>query len=72
MREAWSGRVRWMNGLGAAVGVIVLVALAGCASAPATSSAPTQKEIRSDSDRFFEKLKQEEREHGKGHEGGAR
>jgi hypothetical protein len=37
--------------------------LAGCAEEPPKST--PSKEIKSDSDRFFEKMKQEERERGK-------
>lgn len=40
---------------------------AGCAEQP--KPGPSQKEIRSDSDRFFDRMKQDEHEHGKGVEG---
>lgn len=38
---------------------------AGCAE-QRTAPAPSQRQVQSDSDRFFEKMKQEEREHGAG------
>ncbi|MGH7966153.1 MAG: hypothetical protein ACRERD_30755, partial [Candidatus Binatia bacterium] len=51
--------------------VIAGALLPGCADRPAASPTP-QKEIRSSSDRFFDKMKQEERERGKGPEAPAR
>lgn len=38
----------------------------GCASEPPkpAQTQPTHKDVRSDSDRFFEKMKQDEKEHG--------
>jgi starvation-inducible outer membrane lipoprotein len=36
--------------------------LSGCASPPPETSDPSSKEIKSDSDRAFEKMKQEEQE----------
>jgi hypothetical protein len=52
-----------------ALGVLVgCFSIFGCAADRPTSSSPTQKEIRADSDRFHEKMKQEERDHGKGTE----
>jgi hypothetical protein len=51
--------------LGSLVAAVVLVCacfLPGCASHPPETSDPSAKEIKSDSDRMFEKMKQEERE----------
>jgi hypothetical protein len=38
----------------------------GCASEPSKTpnSQPTHKDVRGDSDRFFDKMKQDEKEHG--------
>lgn len=47
----------------AAVTVMGSVALAGCAEHQA-APAPSQRQVQSDSDRFFDKMKQEERDHG--------
>jgi len=61
---------RCVNGARCVVGVIAAAALvsglsiAGCASDPPPS--PSKKEVQSSSDRFFEKMKHEEQEHGKG------
>jgi hypothetical protein len=49
--------------LAASVLVIGGVLLAGCAEQKA---APAQRQIQADSDRFFDKMKQEEQEHGTG------
>jgi len=40
--------------------------LLGCSSDPPkpTHPQPTYKDVRSDSDRFFDKMKQDEKEHG--------
>lgn len=46
--------------------VIGGVTLAGCAADPSGPPSPSQKETRSNSDRFFDKMKQEERERGVG------
>lgn len=58
--------VRWtgclMGGLAAAV-IVGCLSVTGCASEPPPS--PSKKEIHSDSDRFFEKMKQEEQGRGK-------
>ena len=54
---------RLIGGLAAAVMVGCLL-VTGCASDPPPSS-PSKKEIHSDSDRFFEKVKQEEQGRGK-------
>lgn len=46
------------------VGVAVLT-WAGCSSSPPPAPAqPTTQQIRGDSDRFFDKMKQEEKERG--------
>jgi hypothetical protein len=39
--------------------------LLGCASDPTPASSRTTQEVKGDSDRFFEKMKQEEREQSK-------
>ena len=44
---------------------IGVVTWPGCATDQSTSSSPPHQEIRRDSDQFFEKLKQEERERGR-------
>jgi hypothetical protein len=43
-----------------------LLTLFGCASEPPKPSQPqpTYKDVRSDSDRMFDKMKQDEKEHG--------
>lgn len=55
----WQG-VRYLV---AAVMVTGGLVLAGCAEQKA-APAPSQRQVQSDSDRFFEKMKQEERDHG--------
>jgi hypothetical protein len=40
----------------------------GCAAEPKQAPPPSQRQIQADSDRFFEKVKQEERERGMGPE----
>jgi hypothetical protein len=52
----------WMQSLIAAVLVVCACSLPGCASHAPETSDPTTKDIKSDSDRMFEKMKQEERE----------
>lgn len=47
----------------AAVMVMGSAVLAGCAE-PKAAPAPSQRQVQSDSDRFFDKMKQEERDHG--------
>jgi hypothetical protein len=44
----------------------------GCSSDPPATQPRAGKEIKADSDRFFEKMKQEERERGRAAEGTAR
>jgi outer membrane murein-binding lipoprotein Lpp len=58
---------RWQGSLFLAVGAVAIggVMLAGCAEQKA-APAPSQRQVQSDSDRFFDKMKQEERDHGTG------
>jgi len=49
--------------------VLVWLGAAGCAEQKA-APAPSQRQIQADSDRFFDKMKQEERDHGTGPEQG--
>ncbi len=42
---------------------MIWFAVAGCAEQKATP-APSQRQVQSDSDRFFDKMKQDERDHG--------
>ena len=56
----------WVHSLVAAVFVVCACSLPGCASHAPEASDPSAKEIKSDSDRMFEKMKQEERERAKG------
>jgi hypothetical protein len=55
-----------------AVVLICACSLPGCASHAPETSDPSAKEIKSDSDRMFEKMKQEERERAKGIEAAPR
>lgn len=50
--------------VGTAAALVYGLSVTGCASDPPPS--PSKKEVQSDSDRFFEKVKQEEQERGKG------
>jgi len=55
--------------LGSLVAAVVLIcacSLPGCASHAPEASDPNAKEIKTDSDRMFEKMKQEERERARG------
>jgi hypothetical protein len=55
-------KMKWVQSLfitGLFVGASLL---SGCASPPPETSDPSSKEIKSDSDRAFEKMKQEEQE----------
>ena len=56
---------KWQSVSFLAAGVVVIggVLLAGCAEQK-TAQAPSQRQIQADSDRFFDKMKQEERDHG--------
>lgn len=59
-------RTPWRALMLAVAGAMIGGALqAGCA-AGRPASAPSQRQVQSDADRFFEKMKQEEREHGVG------
>ena len=49
--------------------VMAWLGAAGCAEQKA-APAPSQRQVQSDSDRFFDKVKQEEREQGAGPEQG--
>jgi hypothetical protein len=61
---------RCVSGAWRVIGVVAAAAwvcglsVAGCASDPPPS--PSKKEVQSDSDRFFEKMKHEEQERGRG------
>ncbi|MER3422306.1 MAG: hypothetical protein C4293_02810 [Nitrospiraceae bacterium] len=43
--------------------IMGVFSLLGCTAERPAAPSPTQREIRSNSDRFFEKMKQEEHEH---------
>lgn len=45
--------------------VVAWVGAYGCAAEP-KQAPPSQRQIQADSDRFFDKVKQEERDQGKG------
>jgi hypothetical protein len=45
--------------------VIGALSLFGCADKSKTPPQPTSSQVKSDSDRFFDKMKQDEREQGK-------
>lgn len=68
-------RTGWKRGAvlaaGAVLAVFGWVSMTGCAEDPPKPSS-TSKEIKTDSDRFFEKMKQEERERGKASDGTTR
>ena len=51
----------WM----AVMAAMVWLGATGCAEQKA-APAPSQRQVQSDSDRFFDKMKQEERDHGAG------
>jgi hypothetical protein len=46
--------------------IIGALSLFGCADKPKATPQPSSSQVKSDSDRFFDKMKQDEREHGKG------
>jgi hypothetical protein len=54
-----------MNILLAVLISVVWLGAAGCAEQKA-APAPSQRQVQSDSDRFFDKMKEEERGQGKG------
>ena len=58
----------WVHSLVVAVFVVCACSLPGCASHAPEASDPSAKEIKTDSDRMFEKVKQEERERARGTE----
>ena len=45
-------------------GIIAVLSVLGCADKPKAMPQPTSPQVKSDSDRFFDKMKQDEREHG--------
>ena len=57
----------WQGSLLVAAGAVMIggVLLAGCAEQKA-APAPSQRQVQSDSDRFFDKMKKEERDQGAG------
>jgi hypothetical protein len=56
---------QWLNYRLVVAGLVLIggVMLVGCAEQKA-APAPSQRQIQADSDRFFDKMKQEERDHG--------
>ena len=58
---------QWLNYRLVVAGLVLIggVMLAGCAEQKAVQ-APSQRQVQSDSDRFFDKMKQEEQDHGAG------
>lgn len=53
-------------GYGVSCGLIVgLLTVSGCSDKPKPMPQPTPAQTRADSDRFFDKMKQDEREQGK-------
>ncbi len=61
--ERYRKSTRRVVGMVAAAVLVSGLSVAGCASEPPPS--PSKKEIYSDSDRFFDKMKQEEQGRGK-------
>ncbi len=52
--------IQKLGGIGCILAAVVLIV--GCAGKPSSKSAhPTQQEVQSDSDRFFDRLEEEER-----------
>lgn len=47
-------------------GVVGVLLTIGCADKPKPMPQPTPAQTRSDSDRFFDKMKQDERDQGRG------
>ena len=60
------------TGIAIAMAAFGCLSLTGCAEEQPKTSSPSSKEIRGNSDRSFEKLKQEEREQGKASDGTTR
>ncbi|WP_447987325.1 hypothetical protein [Nitrospira sp. Nam74] len=56
-------RTRYRVVCGCLVGALSLL---GCAEKPKAPPQPPSSQVKSDSDRFFDKMKQDEREQGKG------
>lgn len=46
--------------------VVAWLGAYGCAAEPMKTPPPSQRQIQGDSDRFFDKMKEEERDQGKG------
>lgn len=46
--------------------VLASISFMGCAEKPKAPPQPSASQVKSDSDRFFDKMKQDEREQGKG------
>lgn len=74
--RSWQGGGGRIGGKAAGLGLVAvavagLVGVAGCASEPKEPPPRSVNEIRSDSDRLFDKMKQEEREKGSGPASGA-
>lgn len=63
---------QWTQSLVTALVLVSVCSLYSCASQVPETSDPSSKEIKSDSDRMFDKMKQEERERSKGTEGTTR
>lgn len=60
--------MRWMPSLFVTGLFVATFLLSGCASPAPEPSGPGSREIKSDSDRMFDKMQQEERERGKARE----
>ncbi len=68
-QRAAAGRQAWIVGLRAlaySAALLGWVAVSGCASEPKEPPPRSVNEIRSDSDRFFDKMQQEEHESVRG------
>jgi len=63
MEDRMQARVGYLVMCGWVIGSLSLV---GCADKPKTAPQPTSPQVKSDSDRFFDKMKQDERDQGKG------
>jgi len=50
--------------IGCMLVVIGALWIVGCAEKPKTPPQPSSPQVRTDSDRFFDKMKQDEQEHG--------
>jgi hypothetical protein len=63
MEGTMNGRRGILVLCGSLIGALTLL---GCADKPKAQPQPTSSQVKSDSDRFFDKMKQDEREQGKG------